>query len=296
MLATVDASGGWKPYMRLLGEYASREFSAGSLAFGASLPQAANMLQAALIWNGLGVLSWVWAAGLLRRFPRPGLRSAILALWLAPAFLFHAVIHVGDPDHTLVIVFVLCLLGGAVLAEISHQLTRTGWLLANGFALAINAMLFFLPMSGLPGAMGFRAVEYVDHATRDTIDAIRKLSASGPLNIVCYRCFVTHRHLSYYFPDNTVVLLREDSGAGTETVPAIIFERGQARTARMQGSEIVLAPLPRTVWVVSPYDTAARDELESMPGMHQSGPVFWTDTAPGRRLAFGRFRLLTPPS
>jgi hypothetical protein len=292
MLVTVDASGGWKPYFRLLGEYVSREFSAGSLAFGASLPQAANMLQAALIWNGLGVLSWAWAVGLLPRFPRPGLRGVILALWLAPAFLFHAVIHVGDPDHTLITVSALCLVGGAVLAEISHQLTHTGWLIANGFALAINATVFFLPMSGLPGAMGFRAVEYVDRATRETIDAIRKLSSSGPLNIVCHRCFVTHRHLSYYFPENTLLLLPEDSGAGT----AMIFEHGQARTAHMQDGDIVLAPLPRTVWVVSPHDTAARHELESLPGMHQSGPVFWMDTEPGRRLSFGRFRLFRPPS
>jgi len=83
----------------------------------------------AVIWTGLGTLPWIWALvfGWLRRKDWPNWKQCLLFLtvWLVPGLLFHATIHIGDPDHALTTIPALCLLGGLCLCA-AEQAIFTG--------------------------------------------------------------------------------------------------------------------------------------------------------------------------
>ncbi len=286
---TAASVGGWGAYVVLIRGYAEREFSVSSMLFGAPVQSAWWMLQATLVWNLLGVASWVWALLLVR--PRWDSRGAVFVFWLLPAFLFHSVVHVGDPDHTLISVAGLCLLGGAVFDRLGQRLTREGFVIANGLGVALNALLFFLPLSGLSGATSFRAVEYVDRQTRETFEAIRTLADQGPVVLVCYHCFVTYRHLSFYFPEHPLFVLRQPYDGEVEPEAIWHLHQNKLRPVETRGRAVVLPSSRAVVWLLSPHDLAARKELARTVDLRQAGPVYWSPIEAGE-FQLGHYRLV----
>jgi hypothetical protein len=290
---TVESAGGWAAYAGLIRGYAADEFSATSSLFGAPAESAWEMFRAAAVWNLLGVSSWIWALAVVR--PRWDARGPVFVLWLLPAFLFHAVIHVGDPDHTLINIAGLCLLGGAAFDRLGERLTREGFVITNALGVALNALLFFLPLPGLPGATSFRAVEYVDRQTRDTFAAIGALAKKGPIAIVCYNSFVTYRHVGYYYPEHPLAVLRQpyNGEVGPEAVWVFHRERLQRVETREDGG-VVIPAARRVVWLLGPHDHAARAELERTVDLRQEGPVYWSALEEAG-IRFGNYHLVPSP-
>lgn len=294
---TAAAGGGWSQFARLTLDYSRAEFSPGSALFGAGSRAASHMFIAAAVWTCIGVPSWIWALAAVRPSHWLSPRTLFLAVWLAPAFLFHSIVHVGDPDHTLVSITALCLAGGALLASLMTRLNKEGWIMATGFAVAINVVIFFLPMTGLAGATGFRAVEYVDRATRETIASIRQLTGAGPAVLVCYKCFVTYRHLSYYFPGTPVAVLRQDYDHDPRDKPAVWLIRGRNWSEpEIQAGTVMLPPARRIIWVLSPYDPAAHAVLSRSTDVRQAGPVYWTPVETAAPVRFGAYTLAPSPA
>src|SRR5439155_24365478 len=93
-----------------------------------------------VIWNGLVVLSWVWALSFFcrkrNRLPIGGSQAAFMLVWLVPGLTLQALIHIGAPGHTLYSGPALCVLGGYVLSFIR------GRDLVLASVLIFNVMLF----------------------------------------------------------------------------------------------------------------------------------------------------------
>lgn len=283
---TAHASGGWQAYLYLLTDYSQREFAPSSILYGATGESAWRMAKAAVIWNGLGMMSWVWILAIERRWPSFGV-LAFLAAWALPAFLFHAFVHVGDPDHTLATVPALCVVGGAAFASLSRRLPSEGWLISTLLGATINALLFFLPLGGYAGASTFRAVEYVDHATRETFDAIRRLSRGSSTTILCHGCFITERHLRYYFPQLPILVLPRTAGGRAEQ-----YIGGSPSPPVVRNGAIAVPPSQRVIWLVSPHQQDARIELARKVDLRQEGPVFWHEVVAAHRIRAGGVDLL----
>lgn len=294
---TVVVSGGPAAYVGLLRDYATSQFSSSSALMGAPLSSAWTMWKAALVWNGLGVLSWVWAAALVSRGDwQPGLRLWFLAAWFVPPFVFHSLVHVGDPDHTLITVAVLCLAGGAVMARLHKRLTPEGWLIANGLALSINALLFFLPTGGLAGASTYRMVARIDSTTRSTFEAIGELGKQGPVTLVAYDSFVTWRHLSYYLRDTPLIVLREPHRGPVD--PSRVWRIEQRRTmapAIDAHGRIRLPAARRIIWLMPVQDAAAPAELARAVDLRQWGPVHYMEVPEEKVFGLGSYRFIVQP-
>src|SRR5262249_15171701 len=87
-----------------------------SPVFGATVFGWRRMLFRTLVWNGTAVIAWVVLAPLARI----ELRKAawwFIALWIVPSLIFHAAVHLDDPDQALATIPALCLAGGAVLVS-----------------------------------------------------------------------------------------------------------------------------------------------------------------------------------
>ena len=288
---TIGASGGLAAYVQLIRTYSQQEFQTTSLLFGAAAGSAGMMLRAALVWNGYGALSWVWALPVWRRtFPeRFGAnRLWLLSVWFLPAFLFHAVVHVGDADQTLITIPVLCLIGGVTVAELSRRLTREGWAISLGLVATLNALLFFLPSHGVVAATNYGIVRYVDDTTRQTFEAIDKLRSSGPITLVWHQNFVTWRHLSYYYPDVPLFVLREDYRGAADPAQALLIRNRRTMRAPLADGRIVLPAGKRIVWLLPPGV-----ELSEELGARPKGPVQHMKPASGGEFTFGSYRFTT---
>ncbi len=290
---TVASAGGWGAYLGLLRGYAADEFSATSSVFGAPARSAWEMFRAAAVWNLLGVGSWIWALVVVR--PRWDSRGPVFLLWLVPAFLFHAVIHVGDPDHTLINIAGLCLLGGAAFDRLGERLTREGFVITNALGVTLNALLFFLPLPGLPGATTFRAVEYVDRQTRDTFAAIGALAKAGPIAIVCYNSFVTYRHVGYYYPEHPLLVLRQPYKGEIGPEAVWLFHRERLQPVETRDGGVVMPAARRVVWLLGPHDGAARADLARAVDLRQEGPVYWSPLEKAG-VRFGNYHLIPGPA
>ena len=101
-------------YIKVISQYSNEQFSATSAMFGAEPTAALRMFLTACIWYGMPVLTWVPFVPFFGSGARPQLRAqaGLILASVLPAFVFHAFVHVGDPDHTLFAVPMLCILGG----------------------------------------------------------------------------------------------------------------------------------------------------------------------------------------
>src|SRR5262249_37903550 len=83
-----------------------------------------------VIWNGLAVISWIWAVPFWAARPegssqtdqpstvRRGIAAPFFFIWLVPGLILQAFTHAEAPGHTLYSVAALCVLGGYVLSRV----------------------------------------------------------------------------------------------------------------------------------------------------------------------------------
>lgn len=286
VIAAAFAVGGLQEWFALMWSYSNTQFRGTSALFGADATPARTMAMQAIVWNGLGVLSWIWAVPFLRGtgslFREKGTIAFLLA-WFAPIFLFSAFVHIGDPDQALASIPVLCLIGGTVLQSFLSA-KRERWLVPVAVtAVSLNALVFFYPPGRLASASSYRAVAAIDHRTREVFEDIQDLKRGAAIAIIEYRGVVTWRHLTYYFPDDPVQFLSPDPSAPSWTVL-------HRKTVDVTNSGRRL-PGPKRIILVTPF---ADDGQMYASGWKKHGSTYFRDLEPGAEIAVGPYRLVQP--
>jgi hypothetical protein len=251
------------------------------------------MTVAALVWNFLGALSWIWALPwAARRLGFSGWRQAaiFLGVGFTPALLFHSLVQVGDPDQTLATVPVVCLLGGWVLSRLPEQgagRIPLRWTAALAVAVGINALLFFRPLPSPANAASYRVVRWVNGITNETFDAIHELKAAGPIFLVACDPLVTWRKVAYYFPDDPMLVLEQCAEGSGNPGGVWLAHHGTTRSP-LAGEDILLPADTQIVWLLPPQPQVRR-ELEDAISLQPLGPVFHTKLERGERFKFGGY-------
>jgi 4-amino-4-deoxy-L-arabinose transferase-like glycosyltransferase len=267
LAATVWAVGGPARYVQVIWQYANEQFHGSSAVFGAPAPSAIQMARMAVAWNLLGVIAWIWAVPYVVRGVRNPAwreRATFLAIAFLPAFLFSALIHIGDPDQALATVSILCLAGGGVLAAFCRSRATAPVRRVTAAVVALQTLIFFVPPTKLAKASSYRAVAAVDRMTTGAVTSIEALHDGGPLTIVHYGSSVASRQLAYYFPDDYVVVL-----------PASSSERAQVwhEHRPIEAAPAGLVYLPQTttrvVCLLPWYSKGAE-----LPGWEKRGSVY----------------------
>jgi hypothetical protein len=283
LLVTAAAAGGLDKLVATLRDYSAHQFRGSSALFGSRLGNALHMATQAVVWNGLGTLSWIWAIAFAPL--RAGRGSAFLAVWFLPPFLFSAVVHIGDPDQALASIPVLCVIGGGVLARMLEQRGRRRVAGMAATVAAANALLFFVPPGRLARASSYPAVRNLDRRIRTAIDTLKELRGNRPAAIVHYGAIVTWRQIAYYFPDDCVVVLPAD--------PAEPVINLRHRKPVERGASCIPAG-SGNIFLLAPRDN--REAFRASGAWRLHGPVLWHNPASGSALPIGSYRLEAIPN
>jgi hypothetical protein len=298
------AVGGVSELMHLTTQYLAEQSSQnGSVVFGASIGAWFRQLNRLIIWNGLAIIGWIWAAPFVifsgRRMSVLSPQSAFIVVWLAPGLMTQALIHVAAPGHTLFSIPALCLIGGYVLwiAGQRRQITDV----AVAVALVINLMLFlnYVPLppadSVSTGSLWQSAknvalfgtfeasvgeVRYEDDSVRVSLKELAEFTktADRPTIVVCEDVvpkqdwFMVWPIARYYLPERELwVVSPQDNGAAR-------LIRGEHTAAIKTGSPVIVrVPKPvRILWLME-RGGALHQALEKAVPLHGGTKVFYTD-------------------
>ena len=290
LIVTVTAMGGVHATTGILWSYANAQFQGSSRLFGAADNAALTMLAEAVVWNGLGMLAWIWAlpfSAVRRAFGSWDIRMRFLLFWFLPPFLFSALIHIGDPDQALTTIPILCLCGGAVLESLVRS--PGGWRIGGmaAGAAAISSLLFFVPLPlKIARATTYRAVAGGARITDAAIYAIENIRKRGPAIIIHYGFPVSWRQISYYFPDDYVVFLPGVPGDSAPSGDAWILQHRKLLSAYRSGSSIILPPGRQLVFLL-PQGVRPMQVATDLPASKQLGRVFYLCGLPRKQFRFG---------
>jgi hypothetical protein len=233
-----------------------------SPVFGASAAGWKRMLFRTAIWNGTAIAGWA----LLAPLARPSFRRSVaifIALWIVPALIFHAVVHLDDPDQALSTIPAFCLVGGVFLVSFFRR-NRDAALLGAAFVAAFNLAIFLAPFPLKPERPWYTPVvdawwhtSYTRHASvAEQADALIPALAAelrrGRTLVLWNRAPLTWRTLSYYFPNQTLCLLLDDPSTGNR--PHAALWRNLELQERIAGPTpvIPLADAEQLLWVLGP--------------------------------------------
>jgi hypothetical protein len=277
--ASAMAVGGLKEWVMLMWGYSNEQFRGTSAVFGASTQSAWQMAWQAMVWNGLGALTWMWSIP-FSRVKWPKAAPGFLLVWFTPIFLFSAFIHIGDPDQALGSIPVVCGVGGAVLAAFLQRYNGRGAPITAVAIAILNAFLFFNPPRGPARASGYRAVASMDERTRSVFGAINDLKATSPVSIVHYRGIVSWRQIAYYFQNDYLVYL----APGLEEYSWTIFRLASVDQNQPPHS----LPAAKRIILIAPLENPMEMEAE---GWKKHGPVYYRDVEPKYQIDIGPYHL-----
>ncbi|HET8547614.1 MAG TPA: hypothetical protein VFL57_06415 [Bryobacteraceae bacterium] len=162
LLPAMLASGGPAEYVRVCLDYLSDQSSMTSPLFGAAAPRWQATLVWLVVWTLSGTLTWPLAALIARRrsLSLPPDTWWFLTLWLAPAFVFAALIHVADPGQTLAIVPGVALVCGYLISRALDVLGAMTPVLQAQTWLAVPVCLG-IAVAALPPGIALAAVPVV---------------------------------------------------------------------------------------------------------------------------------------
>ncbi len=282
LLVTVNDSGGLAHWYRLNHEYLAADSRHSSWFYGASLREGLRMAAASVYWNLLGAVPWIAfvpAAWNRLREPRASsMRAArFLALWFLPPLVFFTFVYIHNPDHALLAIPAVCLLGAWVLTRLP---AKWFWWAAPA-ALAINAVLFFYPTGSPFWASNYRIAEYTIRTDEQVYSRVGLLAKVGPLTVLTRGGYITAREIAYYFPRVPVLDLRYDP---------VLFLAGHSQAAPRSNGEIPVSA-GHVIWLdpVAPAEPGAFDSLRAALGGEtgSEGPVHWANLASGVRFQVG---------
>jgi hypothetical protein len=267
----------------------------------------------AIVWTGLGVVPWIWALpfGWIERRSSPGWgrRLAFLAVWFLPGFLFHFLVHIGDPDHALGTIPALCLAGAFCLAAAEQSILRR-WLpalkegvLASWIVLFGSLPLFFgefLPFQREP-VEGFRGSASVTDAVRFAIydssyPRIRWVERMAQLGLEQIESLASGtdrpvlliwardgepvwRKVNFYIPSAKLYVLDEKGDPGVPTSMARVWS-GNRVVATYTGTSPIRISVPkgsRLIWLIGAASVPA---LARTVPLQQAAPLQYTDLPP----------------
>jgi len=291
--------GGIEPFVKVMSGYAVDQSRPESIVLGAGFLNWLRQVNRLMIWNALGVITWVWAIpfGLKNKpaFSVPGRHVWFFVWWLLPGLIIQALIHVAAPGHALFSVCALCLAGGYVVSRVREKE------LVLASALVLNVMLFldYLPLPAeaaataplervpsLKNAFLFGVFEsslgwirWQDDVAAASLREIEEFTPKDrPSTIITtdkyeVQWFMNWRIARYYLPNREITVLYHIG-----TVPG--WERIR-RDAVLQKTEGVSLKLPliqngRVLWLIEPQSPVFR-KLDAAYKL-QGGPyVFYTD-------------------
>lgn len=294
--ALVLAVDGVRPLLHLTATYLLEQSRSESVILGA---RAWFLLSTRLlVWNGLGVIGWIWAIPIyfLHR-DRILVRSSqglFFMAWLLPGLTFQALVHVQEPGHTLFSAPALCLVGGYVLSLVSFKET------ALAFALVLDTLLFMgylpLPPANQPHHWWSRAentvaqltfessaemVRWLDGTSRETLAEAGQFMASDrpsvfvTTDVHTYNWFMNWRIARYYLPQENFWVVDDHSAEPK----ALHIMRDRVLESRAGPSTTI--PVPRggrVLWLLengAAFQTAAKT-VQTLSG----GPyIYYTDIA-----------------
>jgi hypothetical protein len=188
-------------------------------------------------------------------------------------------IHIGDPDHALTTVPVLCLIGGAVLGRFLENRGSQRLLSTATVVVTLNVFLFFVPPVKLARACSYQAVAGIDRVTRAAIDDVAELHLDRPLILLHYGSAVSWRQLSYYFPKDYLIVL-----PGLADAPWLIREHQRLPIQHRNGA--IILPGHHRIVFLSGSGIRSRDAP-----WKQHGAAFYLDSDIPRIFGIGPYRL-----
>jgi hypothetical protein len=297
--ATIIAMGGIHSFRETMVGYTVDQSQAESIVLGSGLIAWLRQVNRLVIWNMLGLLTWLWAVPFYfknrDRFPAIGSQAKFVFAWLVPGLIVQALIHVAAPGHTLFSVPAVCIVGGYILSRVRSK----DLVLAS--ALVLNVMLFLNYLSlpadastpaqrapSLANAFLFGTFEsslgwirWVDDVARTSLKEIEEFTPKDrPCVIITTDTYVNNwfmnwRIARYYLPKRDFwVLFSTGNSNGMQRI------RRDVVVETMENKSIHLPLLKggRILWLVEP-DSEVFKQLSSVYKLNGGRYVFYTDIA-----------------
>jgi len=254
----ITLSDGLSNYMRIMGEYNRRFQSTTSVFMGGGWwGVRRNLIKLTLYtlygWGTALIPGVIYGIARLWRRERPHRweRLIFLLLWIAPALIFYAIIHMGQQGLVFVFLPALLLVSGVGLRQLFA--TRSRWLVAATAALvALNVGIFCLVPEYPLGPDTQRLLTRVtlvnsDHYYQDRFRAIEENFAPESTAILA----ANWHHVEYYLPEHKIlpfgVVNKWEQGEGDprgnpQEVVATPVELGLQLDGRGQAVIVVFDP------------------------------------------------------
>jgi hypothetical protein len=267
------------------------------MIFGNSFASWLRQISRLVVWNGLAVVTWIWALPFILRDGRPlvarSSQAVFLSIWIVPGLIVQALIHVAAPGHALASVVALCVLGGYA---ISLARLRDALL---GCALVISAMVFLgffsIPagvtnspneIPSFKNALLFGTAETsisvlrgIDDMNRTTLKELAEFTPADRPSIIIasdhyeQQFFMNWRVARYYVQERDIkVIYKKGENYGVEHV------RRDAYLSKLEGASVRL-PVSfgsRILWLIEPGGAVHR-QLASQHDLRGGRWVFYTD-------------------
>jgi hypothetical protein len=301
--AVVYAMGGIGATAEIIGSYLQEQSRLDSVSFAESIRSWVRPISRLIIWNGIGVVGWIWAP--ILAFRRAAVQTApwpFLLTWLIPAVILQLLLHIATPGHTLFATPVLCLIGAHMISVYVRQ--RDGIL---AIALIVSAGLFLNAVPrGYPPSPDASAVERAWISARKSIaygtfetsmerlrwweemhqvslDELSRFRAPSRPNVIIALNgndtefdFINWRVISYYRPEEPFWVLMDSLPEGVYGRVRLV--RGSKVEVTGQTS-ITLPPSSRILWVMQ-KDGRVHRSLEKVLPVRRGRYIFYSDVPP----------------
>ena len=324
VLPLVTAFGGVGRMVSSLADYLMGHSESAAVLMGGSSVAWRRTLGRAFLWNGLGILPWVWTIPLLwlerNRLGQWKRNFLFLGLWFITSFVFTVLVHLGAPGHTLRTMPVICLVGGlsVVLAaeflfrQSVPQLRSVMFVLLPSLLLSTLTFSWPYPIPQRKLVTDFRGwesiqdavligayessythVRYVEQVTGQVVAQIRNLKATANRPVLLLwanDAEPTWRKVCFYYPSDKLYELNESEGSG----PSARLWQGKKALAPFSGVSSLRLTVPknaRLIWLLPP-DTVS--ELGRTVPLRTAFPVSYIDLdRESPRVRWGSFEFVS---
>ena len=288
----IAATGGLASSLHVLRGYTGDTTRGTSLLGGATWGAALHMANEAITWSSMGVLTWIWAVPWARRrspnLVRDTLGSPFLMLWFLPSLAMSAIFHVGDPDQTLTIIPVTCLIGARVLMSFEMRSSRRAYATLIGVALLLNVFLFFKPISKIEKFSTYTNVAMQGRYMGGLAEGVGAIQDPGGVTVIFPPTIPGWRQLLYYTPAARIVAVGPDV-QGSRSLIRVYRRRGQTSFST---TDVFRVPACGVIAFVDPVARPA-DAFGRPVQTTRSDGVWYFRAAPGISLRTRGIRFMT---
>jgi hypothetical protein len=282
--------------VKIMLDYAVDQSKAESVVLGSSIMAWVRQVNRLVIWNGLAIVTWIWAVPLYfrnrERLPVMSAQGVFFFIWLVPGLIVQALVHIGAPGHTLFSVAALCVLGGYVL---SLARSRDALL---GAALVLSVMMFLdffsLPvtdanaarMPSFKNAMLFGMFEssigqvrWLDDVSRVTLQEIDQFTPTDRPSIIIStdtyvdQWFMNWRIGRYYEPKQDFWILYNNANPKRAER---IHREAQLDLRAHQPLRVPIFQEGRILWLIEP-NSAIHKQLAASQQLMGGKYVFYSE-------------------